>query len=64
MPMDTEYLEPDEVQPLTGLALIQEVAFYKQTADETGDEYDPEWDQWVRDDPVASELLRRVRGGA
>lgn len=37
----------EEVQPLTGQDLADEVAFYKRTADAHGEPHDPEWDRWL-----------------
>lgn len=44
------YSGPDEIEPLTGQELVDEVAFYKRTADQQGLPYDPEWDRWIRED--------------
>lgn len=44
------YTGPDEIEPLTGQALVDEVAYFKQVADATGEPYDPEWDRWIRED--------------
>lgn len=41
---------PEEIQPLTGEALRREVEFYKRTADQNGEPYDPAWEQWLIDD--------------
>lgn len=45
-PLDP-YSGPEEIQPLTGQDLIEEVAFYKRTADLRGEPHDPEWDRWL-----------------
>lgn len=39
----------EEPQPLEGEELAELVAFYKRTADQTGEPYDPEWDKWLAD---------------
>lgn len=46
MPLDP-YTGPDEIQPLEGEELAELVAFYKRTADQNGEPYDPEWDRWL-----------------
>jgi hypothetical protein len=46
-PLDP-YRGPDEPEPLTGAALIREVAFYKETARQQGTKIDPEWDRWLQ----------------
>lgn len=35
---------------LTGRELRELVAFYKRTADQNGEPYDPEWDRWIEED--------------
>lgn len=39
-----------EPQPATGVELVELVAFYKRTADQNGEPYDPEWDRWIAED--------------
>lgn len=42
------YGGPDEeILPLKGKELAELVAFYKRTADQNGEPYDPEWDRWL-----------------
>jgi hypothetical protein len=56
-----EPLDPyrgEETEPLTGAALADLVAFYKRTADQNGEPYDPEWDQWLADDDPSTDRLR------
>jgi hypothetical protein len=43
-----------EPEPLTGQELRELVAFYKRTADQNGEPYDPEWDQWIADDEAGT----------
>lgn len=54
---------PEEIEPLSGLALVELVAFYKRTADQNGEPYDPEWDRWIEEDPDALAIRERVRNG-
>ena len=49
-PLDPYAGSGEEIQPLTGQALIDEVAFHKRTADQNGEPYDPEWDRWLDED--------------
>lgn len=46
------YEGPEETEPLTGFELAAEVAFFKRTADQNGEPYDPEWDRWLAEDPI------------
>lgn len=48
-PLDP-YAGPDEAELPTGEELVELVAFYKRTADQNGERYDPEWDRWIRED--------------
>ncbi|QXG76723.1 hypothetical protein KUM42_04000 [Modestobacter sp. L9-4] len=41
-PLDSYAGPVDEIEPLTGRALQDEVAFRKHTADANGEPYDPE----------------------
>lgn len=61
-PLDP-YSNPEDGtgEPLTGAALIREVAFHKETARQNGTPIDPEWDQWLADDPDASAILAKLR---
>lgn len=45
-PLDP-YAGPEETQLPTGQDLIEQVAYYKRTADQNGEPYDPEWDRWL-----------------
>ena len=48
-PLDP-FAGPAEEELPTGEELVELVAFYKRTADQNGEPYDPEWDRWVRED--------------
>jgi hypothetical protein len=61
-PLDP-YEGPDEIEPLTGRELIELVAFYRRTADQNGEPHDPEWSQWLREDPEAAAILASMRSG-
>jgi len=37
----------EEPEPASGEELVELVAFYKRTADQNGEPYDPEWDRWL-----------------
>lgn len=56
------FVRPGGTEPLTGQALIDEVAFYKRTADQNGEPYDPEWDEWLRNDAEMPYTVRLTRG--
>ena len=60
-PLDPYSNPGDGSPPLTGAALIAEVAFHKQTARLNGDPIDPEWDQWLADDESATGILAKLR---
>jgi hypothetical protein len=49
-PVDPYTGPEDEIKPRTGRELEEEVAFYKRTADQNGEPYDPEWDRWLEED--------------
>ena len=49
-PLDPNGTWGEDIQPETGQALIDLVAFYKRTADANGEPYDPEWDRWLEED--------------
>jgi len=55
VPLDP-YQGGAETPPLTGDDLAREVAFYKATADEHGEPYDPEWDRWLADDRLGRDV--------
>jgi len=60
-PLDPYSNPGDGSPPLTGLALVQEVAFHKRTAAQNGEAPDPEWDQWLADDADASGIITKLR---
>lgn len=57
------YAGPEEIEPLTGRDLIELVAFYKRTADQNGEPYDPEWDRWLMEDPDVAVIRESMRNG-
>jgi len=63
-PLDPYAGTADEIEPLTGRALQDEVTFYKRTADQNGEPYDPEWDRWLEEDRTGQSSYRPDHPGA